>query len=207
MNRLFTFLHEKLRIWHFLILIIISVPLSGWLLRQNNLTMLELRDKVLQVDEETGDIAQIEPHIKELGNYILSHMNTNTGLIYLPGAYNAEVERIRLEAEQSGSANGEIYAEAQRVCEDPNVLLTARAQCVQDYVIANAAPGTDAITELRFPDVALFSYSFSSPRWSPDLAGLSVLFAGLNIVIFGVLLVTRVIGPFLGRVIDRDPLE
>ncbi len=207
MRKLTHLLFDKLRIWHFVISLLILAPTTAWLLRQNNLTMLELRDTVLRVDEETGDIEQIRPHIEELGNYILNHMNTNTGLVYLPGAFNAEVERIRAEAEASGSANGAIYARAQAACEDPNILLTARAQCVQDYVVSNAPPGTDAVTELRFPDVALFSYSFASPTWSPDLAGFAVLAVVLNLITLVFLSLTRGLLPLISRVIDRDPLE
>lgn len=188
-------------------LLVVLVPLSGWLLRQNNLTMISLRDKVQQVDEETGDIEQIRPHLEELANYILGHMNTNAGEITLPGAYSTEVERLRAVAEASGSANGSIYAQAQRECEDPFIPLTARAQCVQDYVTRNARPGTDPVLELQFPDVSLYTYSFASPYWSPDAAGFSVLAAGLTAVVLAIMIVTRVVVPFFARMIDRDPLE
>ncbi len=207
MTKLVKLLSEKLRIWHFLILVVVSVPLSGWLLRQNNLKMIELRDQVISIDEETGDLAQIEPRIKELAEYVFGHMNTDAGQVALPGAYNTEVERIRAAAEASGSANSAIYGEAQRECEDPFIPLPARAQCVQDYVVAHAAPGTDPVLELEFPDVSLFTYSFAAPLWSPDLAGFSVLVAALDSLILILLVISRVVLPFFGRMIDRDPLE
>ena len=207
MKKVVHILFEKLKMWHFLVLFITSVPLTATLLRQNNLNAVQLRDDVLQVDEETGDIAKVAPVLEEYRRYVFNHMNTDLGTIELPGTFNTAVEKLRLRAQQSGSANGEIYAEAQRECEDPNILLTARAQCVQDYVIANSAPGSDAISEIDFPDKSLFSYSFASPRWSPDLAGFSLLFSALSFTILSFLILTRGIAPLLARVIDRDPLE
>ena len=207
MRKVVHILFEKLRIWHFIVFLVLSIPISATLLRQNNLTAIELRDTVLEVDERTGDINEIAPHLEELGNYVLNHMNTDIGPIELPGTFNAAVEVLRLEAEQSGSANGDIYSEAQRVCENPSIPLTARAQCVQDYVVANAAPGTNPILELEFPDKSLFTYSFASPAWSADLAGFSVLLSVMSFVIIVFLTLTRVIAPLLGRIIDNDPLE
>ena len=128
MKKIVSLIFDKIRIRHFVIVFLLSLPLSAYLLRQNNLTMLELRGEVLAVDEETGDFAQVQPHLETLRSYVLGHMNADPGTVELPGVFNTAVERLRLEAEQSGSANGSIYAEAQRVCEDPNILLPARAQ-------------------------------------------------------------------------------
>jgi len=207
MKKLVDFLFERLRIKHFLIVFVLSLPLSAYLLRQSNLKVIELRDKVLQIDEETGDIKQIEPHLQELRSFTLTHMNTDVGVIELPGTFNTAVEKLRLAAEKSGTANGSIYAEAQSACEDPFILLTARAQCVQDFVLARAAPGTDPVIELDFPDKNLFAYSFASPKWSPDVAGFSVLLSLMSFIVSIFLVLTRVLLPLLRRVIDRDPLE
>lgn len=199
---------EKIRIKHFLVIFVLSVPLSAFLLRQNNLRAIELRDKVLEVDEQTGDISQVAPHIEALGSYVLTHMNTNVGTVELPGSYNRAVEKLRAEAERSGNAaNSAIYSEAQARCEDPNIPLTARAQCVQDYILANASPGSDPILELELPDKSLFSYSFASPTWSADWAGFSVLvtvMSGLFIIFLGL---TRILARIFNRMIERDPLE
>lgn len=207
MKAIANLLMDRLKIRHFLVIFIISLPLSAFLLRQNNLMAVELRDKVLSVDEDTGDINQVAPHLEELRSYILSHMNTNMGTVELPGTFNSAVERLRIAAENSGTANGGIYADAQRVCEDPSVVLAARAQCIQDYVVSNSRPGTDAVLELNFPDKSLYAYSFISPTWSPDLAGFSTLLSISSFIVLVFLFVTRVVSPFLGRIIDRDPLE
>lgn len=180
---------------------------SVWLLRQNNLHMVHLRQEVIEIDAATGDINQVAPKLEELGNYVLNHMNTDMGSpLELPGTYNTAVEQIRKEVAASGSANSAVYAQAQQVCENPNVLLTVRAQCIQDYVTANAAPGT-SVQNLEFPDKALYSYSFSSPTWSPDFAGFSVLITILSFIIVLLLLLSRALIPALSRWVDNDPLE
>lgn len=193
----------QIGVWHFAVLFIIFAPFSAWLLRQNNLRMIELRNEVIAEDAESGNIDKLAPKIEILGNYVLNHMNTDMGApLELPGTYNAAVEKIRKKVAASGSANSAVYAEAQSICEDPNVLLTVRAQCIQDYVTNHAAAGSDP-EELEFPDKALYSYSFSSPAWSPDLAGISLLIAGLSLVTFAALFILKV----SSIVIARDPLE
>ena len=140
-------------------------------LRQNNVIMGELRDKVIAADAENGDV---NAALDQLSNHIFSHMNTQMSQpVNLVGSFNRAVERARANAEQNG-ANPEIYREAQAACENPNVVLTVRAQCVYDYVIGNSPEGTD-VSELDIPAKELFVYDFISPRWSSDIAGISIV--------------------------------
>ncbi len=186
---------------------VLATVAAIWYLRQNNLTMIELRQAVIDEDAKSGSIMKVEPKLEALGNHVLNHMNTNLGSpLELPGTYNAAVERIREQVEQSGSANSSIYAEAQRLCEDPNVLLTVRAQCIQDYVTSRAAPGS-LPQELVFPDKALYSYNFSSPVWSPDIAGFSVLLSALSLIVLVGMMAKRVVAPLIDRWVNSDPLE
>ena len=91
--------------------LILSLPLSAFFLRQNNLKMLELRDEVVRIDAQTGDLEQIAPALDELRSYVLTHMNADLGDngLQLPGAYNVAVEQARQRAEASGSVNRDIY--------------------------------------------------------------------------------------------------
>ncbi len=165
-------LAQKIKVWHLLIGLVVFSSLAVWQLRQNNITMLKLREAVVVADTETGDIDAVEPHLLRLGGFVLGHMNTSlAGPVELPGTYNKAVEAARKEAETSGTANGQVYKDAQVICENPNIPLTARAQCMQDYVLRNAPPGSDH-KELVFPDKSLYSYNFRSPLWSLDWAGL-----------------------------------
>lgn len=206
MKSVFKKIITSIRYWHFFVIAILFAIVSVFALRSNNLKMIELREEVLSIDRETGDIKKVEPALRELANYVLNHMNTDMGTLELPGTFNTEVEKIQKRVERSGSANSAVYADAIARCEDPNILLTARAQCVQDYVTTNAPRGTN-VQLLEFPDKTLYSYSFASPVWSPDLAGFSILIASISSLIVVVLFFSQAIMPAIGRFIDSDPLE
>jgi hypothetical protein len=189
------------------IIFIITLPLAAYFLRQNNLGMVERRDDVIRIDQQTGDLSKVEPALNELRSYVLTHMNADLGApVEFPGAYNKAVEEARRQAEGSGSANGEVYRRAQAACEDPSILLSARAQCIQDYVVDNAPPGSDA-QALDFPPKELFSYSFLSPAWSFDLAGISVLLSLCVLAWLVYLVVTQLVIGKLADWVAADPLE
>ena len=105
MNKISETVSNKIHTWHFLVAFVVLVPVSALLLRQNNLTMIELRDEVLRIDDETGDIEQVAPALEELGNYVLNHMNTNMGRLELPGTFDSAFDEIQRRVNQSGSAN------------------------------------------------------------------------------------------------------
>ena len=134
-------------------------------------------------------------------------MNTRlAGPVELPGSYNAAVERERQAVAQSGTANGDVYRQAQAVCEKDSIPLTARAQCIQEYVISNAVPGTN-VEELQFPNKALYSYNFSSPVLSLDIAGVFTIGALFFSAWLAVLLLHQYVLPRIRKSVDDDPLE
>lgn len=176
---------------HLFVAFILLVMLSTAALRQNNIQMGELRDDVLQADELGEDIS--EP-LRLLQEHVTSHMNTRMAQpLNLVGSFNRAVEEERKKAEQTG-ANPEVYQRAQEVCENPNVVLSVRAQCIQDYVTENAPEGT-APEQLNIPPKELFIYDFRSPAWSPDLAGWSMVLS----VVAGSLLAQRAIARSLKK--------
>jgi len=160
-------------------------------LRQNNLRMIELRDNLVAVDEADGDI---DTALRDLGDHITNHMNTNLNRpVELIHSYNRAVEVARADAE--ASTDSKIYKKAQQVCETPSIPLTARAQCIQDYIEDNARPG-DNPEPLKLPTKDFFTYDFATPAWSFDMAGLSILFASL----LAIVLLARI---FAGMIIKR----
>lgn len=196
---------KSIKIWQLLLLVVPLLLVTAWSLRQNNLQMLDLRTKVITVDAETGSFKKVKPHLEELGRFVQNNMNTDPGRIELPGVYNTAVEKERKKAQASGSVNSDVYKKAQVVCEDPNVFLSVRAQCIQDYVINNTKPGSDA-AEIKFPDKNLYTFSFISPQWSPDLAGFMTVVTSLvaTVLFFKAL---HWVGRVANKIIDRDPLE
>jgi hypothetical protein len=169
--------------------------LAIYSLRANNLKMLQLKNAVYVADEQNGDI---EGALQELRSYVNGHMNTQ---LRSPDATEPPIQLINqfnryIEAEQAKVANqdtNQIYKDAQAQCETGAIPLTARAQCIQDYIIANG--GNTAV--LVIPPKELYTFDFVSPLWSPDIAGFSIILAILS----GVLLVLRLI---IGRILKHE---
>lgn len=180
---------SKIKSWQIALLFVLSFVVTISLLRQNSLKTIELREKVLKADE-VG--VGVEPALEELGGYIFSHMNSNIPPIELKYSYDRAVEKARQEATES--SNSSIYHKAQEVCENPNIPLTARAQCIQDYVTHNAPPGASP-DNLKLPPKELYVYDFHAPLWSPDTAGISTLVTLALAIIF----TSRLIASALAR--------
>lgn len=176
------------------------VPVAGLLIcgglyiygmRANNVKMLELKQAVAVADEQNGDI---EGALQDLRSFVNSHMNTQLRAdesseppIQLVGQFNRYIEQERAKIAAQGNAN-KIYKDAQARCETGAIPLTARAQCIQEYVVANGGSSE----ELNLPPKELYTYDFVSARWSPDLAGVSLL----GTIFFAVLLVIRLVAGF-----------
>lgn len=148
-------------------------------MRYNNITMLELKDNVLIADQQDGDI---EGALQELRDFVTNHMNTEMRTpgsteppIQLVNEFNRYVEQEQAKIAAQGGAN-KIYQEAQAQCETGAIPLTARAQCIQEYVTANGGSSQ----ELNLPPKELYTFDFANPHWSPDLAGISMVLMVLS---------------------------
>lgn len=173
--------------WYFLIGFVIWTGIAVGALRSNNLTALKLRDQVLAVDQANGDV---EAALRELRQYVYSHMNTDLASstsVYPPIQLKYRYERLVEAAKASQPTQNTVYADAQAYCEKnfPESFYGAgRLPCIQNYIDTHPV-GQDAPPP-NIPD-SLYKFDFASPRWSPDLAGWSLVLAGL----FGVLFVVR----------------
>ncbi len=177
---------RKVSYYYLLIACLVSGLVTVLALRQNNLTALALRDKVLQVDKDNGDT---EKALKTLRSYVYSHMNTDLSSdtsvyppIQLKYRYDRLVAAEKAKFDQTNTNT--IYADAQKYCEttQPESFYGAgRLGCIQSYIDTN--PATAAETPVSIPD-SLYKYDFASPLWSPDAAGISLLFFLLFLVLF-----------------------
>lgn len=173
--------------WYFVVIFVVSAGLAAVTLRQNNLRAIELRDNVLAVDKQDGDI---EAALRGLREYTYSHMNarlsSDTG-VYPPIQLKYRYERLtQAEKQRVEASKKDVYDEAQRYCESQygaGALREARVPCVQKYIDNHAAKQTEA---QAIPD-AMYKFDFVSPIWSPDLAGWSLVVAGVAFI----LLITR----------------
>lgn len=168
--------------WYFLAVALISGLVAVIALRQNNLTMIKLRDSVVQTDKDNGDI---EGALRKLREFVYAHMNTNlssgNNAIKPPIQLKYRYDRlVAAEKQRVTEANAKIYTDAQAFCEKaiPEGLSgRGRVPCIQDYV------GSHGLKEQPIPD-GLYKFDFVSPSWSPDVAGISLLISLGGFVLF-----------------------
>ncbi len=168
---------------YYLILAIFFGILCVYALRQNNLTAIRLREDVVAADKANKNV---EEKLRVLREFIYSHMNADLstgGGLQQPIQLKYRYERlVAAEKKKTDAANGSIYTKAQKFCEKkfPEGQVGAsgggRVGCIKNYV-SKSGKTADPIPE------DLYKFDFISPRWSPDLAGwslvLSVSFLGL----------------------------
>lgn len=169
---------SKLPYSPFLALFLLSGVICIMALRHNNVTMVSLRNDVYIADKNGGDVAGALDKLRE---YVYSHMNTNLSTnngikppIQLSYTY------ARLQEKQS--QNSDLYVEAKDYCEariPANVSVSGqgRVDCIADYVTSRGSKPANI-------PVGLYQFDFLSPRWSPDLAGFSLLSTVLSFIIF-----------------------
>lgn len=182
----FKHLNKAIRGFNIFIPLVIAVVFGViciFSLRNNNLTALKLRDKVNQVDEQNGDI---ESALRELRSYIHSHMNTDLSsgpnAIKPPIQLKYRYERlVKAEQEKLGTESAKIYTEAQAECEKRfpvGLSGSGRIPCITEYVSSRGVQPSSTI-----PD-SLYKFDFVSPKWSPDLAGWSLIISTLSLAVF-----------------------
>lgn len=174
--------------WYFLIPAIIFALLAVYGLRDNYSKMVELREAVYVADQQNGDV---ESALAELRAHVHSHMNTNLAsgdnAIKPPIQLKARYERLVAgEAERIKAHNAKVSKTAEQLCAQrfPGGGYNApRVACIQDYVGANAISEGGTIPE------ELYKFDFISPRWSMDLAGISILLSTVFVILFAARLV------------------
>lgn len=176
----------KLRVikpWYFLILAIASAAICAFSLRANNQHMVSLRQAVYDADLNNTNV---QKPLGDLQAYVVKHMNTNLSSgsnpvyppVQLKYTYNRLVEQ---QANAVSAASSQIYTDAQHYCEQQNstdYYGTNRVPCVSAYVQSHPVAKATAIP------AELYKFDFISPRWSPDLAGWSMVVAGLSLLAF-----------------------
>lgn len=160
-------------------------------LRHNNLEMVQLRNAVYQADKSGNNV---EGALYNLRTYVYAHMNTGlstNGSVYPPIQLKYTYQRL-LQAAQAKAAtvNAQLYTDAQEYCQAtiPNGFSGRyRVPCIESYISSHGGQETVSIPS------AMYKFDFVSPRWSPDLAGYSLLLSGL----LGILLFIRLAAGWL----------
>ena len=182
---------RKAPFWGLFIAGVVLLFISVLALRANNQRMIELRQAVFVADEQDGDV---EKALTQLRQHVYGHMNTSLTAggtaVRPPIQLKYRYERLVI-AEQTklNSNNEKIYTDAQNYCEQQipvGFFARDRLQCIRDYVDNNGIK----TTEVQIPD-DLYKFDFLSPKWTPDVAGLSLLAAGICLGLSGAILISR----------------
>jgi hypothetical protein len=158
-------------------------------LRANNEHMIKLRSAVYAADKNDGNV---QGALAQLQAYVTTHMNTNldtgNGTVYPPIQLRYTYQRIlQAQSEAAATDNTQLYTEAQTYCQQQDPVDFSgrnRVPCIEQYVETHD-------TQLPTIPAALYEFSFDSPTWSPDLAGWSLLLAGVSGILFAVTLLAR----------------
>lgn len=195
---------RSLKTWQLVVVLFLGIILSATLLRLNNLEMVERRTAVIQADEK-GDPEALRTSIVELQRYIAGHMNTSLeGGFFLSKTYERDRDAALAAANQSTNPNSSVYQQASIDCRSR--FQGGRESFRNDYVqcvierVSTLSPQTDIEQTLNLPKADAYKVNFSSPFWTPDLAGLAVAFCVLvTLVILGRALLTLVLKMLLKR--------
>ncbi len=172
---------RHIKTWHFVVLALTSATICVFALRANNQHMIKLRAAVYAADQNNTDV---QLPLQALQAYVTTHMNTNLNAgktpVYPPIQLKYTYDRlVKTQSEAVAQSNAALYSAAQAYCEQQNHSDFSgrnRVPCIEQYVLAH-----DSSLPV-IPD-ALYKFAFVSPRWSPDLAGWSMLAAGLGTIL------------------------
>lgn len=163
---------RKVKLRYVLLLTLASGVLCLFALRANNEHMLKLRNAVYAADQANSGVQEA---LQQLQAYVTTHMNTNlaTGTsVYPPVQLKYTYDRlIQAQGAELQKQNGQLYTAAQAYCEKQNGKDFSgrnRVPCIEQYV-------QDHGVKVAPIEDSLYKFAFASPRWSPDLAGLSLL--------------------------------
>lgn len=177
--------HHKfmfLRAWYFLVPAIVFAVLAVHGLRSNYSTMVKLREAVYVADQQNGDV---EGALSKLRAHVHGHMNTNlvsgANAIRPPIQLKARYDRLAsVETERIKALNAGVTKTGEQICAErfpAGGFNAPRVACIQEYV------GLHGVKARTIPD-QLYKFDFVSPRWSLDLAGISILLSGIFTILF-----------------------
>lgn len=179
---------QRVKTWQLLLLLVVIGLVAATFLRLNNIGMIERRTAVFSADEQ-GDSEVIRARLFDLQRYAGSHMNADTGDIYLEAQYRRNTEAAILAASATDPASN-INVQADAACKAQYAGYSqAYVQCFANE-LAKVPEGSTAQQKANLPSPNLYKYDFSSPAWSADFAGFSLLIC--FILVF--LIVSRLIG-------------
>jgi hypothetical protein len=177
---------HRIKTWQLIVLLVISGFIAATFLRLDNIGMVQRREAVLSADKE-GDQTTIIQRLYDLQRYVSAHMNTDLGRgVYLESSYTRDLQNWQSTQYGDSNPNGNIYEKAQEVCAPRfSHYSTAYLQCTTSELEKYPA-AADPANSTSKPRQEAYIHSYTSPFWSPDFAGWSVV---IFIVVLGLILV------------------
>lgn len=167
---------QRVKTWQLLILLVLALVLTATFLRLNNIGMIERRTAVKQADER-GDESAAADNLFALQRWSAAHMNASTGPFYLEHGYQRDVKKATERRENGDDVTAKIVKRADATCKARHGNMYSSA-----YVVCFASEQAELIKEypemnvsVKLPNPELYRHEFTSPLWSPDFAGWSVL--------------------------------
>jgi len=168
--------YRRLKPWYFVVAIIVFGSISLLSLRHNNLQMVKLRDAVYTADKNGGDV---EGALRKLRQYVYGHMNTSLAsgpnAVHPPIQLQYTYERLQSQQQAAIGQGSALYTQAQSYCEGQTVLGSEVISCIQQYISTHGGQVANV------PD-SLYKFDFTSAKWSPDVAGWSLVLTILSVV-------------------------
>lgn len=143
--------------------------------------MIQLRNDVYQADKNNGNVEQA---LQNLRSYVVNHMNTalasGPDAVHPPIQLKYTYDRLMTaENQQVQATNAHVYTDAETYCQQaiPNGFSGRyRLGCIDSYVTSHGA------TAQTIPR-NLYEFDFVDAKWSPDLAGWSLVVTTILLVV------------------------
>lgn len=197
---------EQIKTWQLLILFVMFAFITATFLRLNNVGMVERREAVYTADK-TDDSVGLASRLYDLQRFVSAHMNADPGRVALVKTYERDNERHKKAYQESSNstANGDAFQKAEAVCGPiarsngwrwPDMRYT---NCINQEL--EKIPGGQAVmSEFKPLPVEPYYHTFTSPLWSPDFAGWSLIItAVIGLIIIGRLVVLAILRFILRR--------
>ncbi len=163
---------RKVKTWQLVVLLVLMLFVTATFLRLNNVGMVQRREAVKAADK-SGNKDDIRARVFDLQRYVNTHMNADTGIFYLEEQYARDTQKV-VDSINNASGGQSVNAKAEAICKPQFTHYTyAYTECMLNEILKQRVVDPADMPKKPSPD--LYKYSFLSPLFSWDFAGLSAL--------------------------------
>lgn len=170
---------QRVKTWQLVIVLLLMGFVAATFMRLNNVGMVQRRDAAIKA----ADPGDARARLYDLQKYSIGHMNADTGVFYMEGLHSRDSQAVTEAFQRANGNTTSVNAKADAVCKP---LSAGYSKEYQDCMIREITRGgqvVDPLTLPKYPDAALYRYSFVSPLLTFDFAGIAVLACLVIVVI------------------------